>query len=132
MDYICLVYVDENRLASLPRAERDTLLAKTRDYRRTLLAEQHYQWGRWLPSARLATTLRHREGGLRLRDGAAVAGNEQLGLVVVLRARDLDQALRLAAGLPLARLGCVEVRPLSEPAPWGCREDTQGREAFVD
>ena len=68
MDYICLVYVDENRLASLPRAERDTLLAKTCDYRQALITEQHYQWGQWLPSARLATTLRHRDGGLRLRD----------------------------------------------------------------
>ncbi|HCK28037.1 MAG TPA: dehydrogenase, partial [Alcanivorax sp.] len=99
MDYICLVYVDENRLASLPRAERDTLLAKTCDYRQALITEQHYQWGQWLPSARLATTLRHRDGGLRLRDGAAVPGDRQLALVVLLRARDLDQALRLAAGL---------------------------------
>lgn len=132
MDYICLVYVDENRLASLPRAERDTLLAKTCDYRQALITEQHYQWGQWLPSARLATTLRHRDGGLRLRDGAAVPGDQQLGLVVLLRARDLDQALRLAAGLPLVRLGCVEVRPLSEPAPWSRQGDAQGREAFVD
>ena len=77
MDYICLVYVDENRLASLPRAERDTLLAKTCDYRQALITEQHYQWGQWLPSARLATTLRHRDGGLRLRDGAAVPGDQQ-------------------------------------------------------
>lgn len=132
MDYICLVYVDENRLASLPRGERDTLLTQTCDYRRTLLAERHYQWGQWLPSARLATTLRHRDGGLRLRDGAAVAGEEQLGLVLLLRARDLDQALRLAAGLPLVRLGCVEVRPLSEPAPWVRRGGAQGRDTFAD
>ncbi|HEX5678921.1 MAG TPA: YciI family protein [Alcanivorax sp.] len=124
MDYICLVYVDENRLASLPRGERDTLLARTCDYRRDLLAEQHYQWGRWLPSARLATTLRRRDGGLRLRDGAAIRGEEQLGLVVLLRARDLDQALTLAAGLPLVELGCVEVRPLSEQAPWVRQGDT--------
>ena len=87
MDYICLVYVDENRLASLPRAERDTLLAKTCDYRQALITEQHYQWGQWLPSARLATTLLHRDGGLRLRDGAAVPEDQQLGLVVLLRAR---------------------------------------------
>jgi len=132
MDYICLVYVDENRLASLPRGERDTLLAATCDYRRRLLTEQHYQWGQWLPSARLGTTLRHREGGLRLRDGAAVPGVEQLALVVLLRARDLDHALSLAAGLPLVRLGCVEVRPLSEPSPWARRSDVQGREVFVD
>ena len=85
MDYICLVYVDENRLASLPRAERDTLLAKTCDYRQALITEQHYQWGQWLPSARLATTLRHRDGGLRLRDGAAVPGDRQLALVVLLQ-----------------------------------------------
>lgn len=131
MDYICLVYVDENRLASLPRGERDTLLAKTCDYRRALLTEQHYQWGQWLPSARLATTLRHGDGGLRLHDGAAARGDEQLSLVVLLRARDLDQALRLAAGLPLVRLGCVEVRPLSELAPWVRERDAQGRETFV-
>ncbi len=118
MDYICLVYVDENRLASLPRRERDTLLAQTCEYRRGLLAAQHYQWGCWLPSARLATTLRRRDGGLRLRDCAAARGEEQLGLVVLLRAGDLDQALRLAADLPLVSLGCVEVRPLSEQAPW--------------
>jgi len=132
MDYICLVYVDENRLASLPRAERDTLLAKLRDYRQALISEQHYQWGRWLPSARLATTLRHRSGVPWPRDGAAVPGAEQLGLVVLLRARDLDQALRLAAGLPLVRLGCVEVRPLCEPAPWSRTGEVEGRDSFVD
>ena len=67
-----------------------------------------------------------------MRDGAAVPGDQQLGLVVLLRARDLDQALRLAAGLPLVRLGCVEVRPLSEPAPWGRQGNAQGRAPFAD
>ncbi len=131
MEYLCLVYVDENRLASLPRDERDTLLARTCGYRRDLLARHHYLWARWLPPARLATTVRRGDGSIRLRDSAAVPGDEQLGLVVLLRADDLDQALKLAAELPLVGLGCVEVRPLGESAPWGRQEGDQGRDAFA-
>ena len=80
--------------------------------------------------ARLQAQIQASGGGVDADGGALLY--LLIALVVLLRARDLDQALRLAAGLPLVRLGCVEVRPLSEPAPWSRQGDAQGREAFVD
>ncbi len=89
MEYLCLVYVDENRLASLPRDERDTLLARTCGYRRDLLARHHYVWARWLAAARLATTVRRGDGRIGLRGSAGVPGDEQWGVGVWRRADDM-------------------------------------------
>jgi hypothetical protein len=68
-----------------------------------------------LQSARTAMTVRHRNGKLSASDGPFAETKEQLGGFTLIDARDLNEALQLAARLPAARLGSVEVRPVLEP-----------------
>ncbi|WP_101675977.1 YciI family protein [Alloalcanivorax mobilis] len=111
MDYLCLIYLDEARLAALPRSELESLVSaigvwegRLRQHRQCLALHR-------LGPSRLATTVRARPP--RLHDGPCAGEREQLSVVALIRAPDLDQALQLAAALPLGALGGVEVRPLA-------------------
>lgn len=59
-----------------------------------------------------AVLVRVREGRLSTTDGPFVETKEQLGGFILIEARDMNEAIRLAAGIPLARLGTIEVRPI--------------------
>ena len=63
-----------------------------------------------------ATTVRVRQGNVSTTDGPYAETKEQLGGYYVIEARDLNEAIRVAARIPGARLGCVEVRPIAEDA----------------
>ena len=93
-------------------------------------AEQHYQdytvfteairrsghyigCNRLLPPA-TATTVRVRRGKVTTTDGPFVETKEQLGGYYLIEARDLNEAIQLAARIPGAQIGCVEVRPVAE------------------
>jgi hypothetical protein len=67
-----------------------------------------------------AITVQVRDGKMSTTDGPFMETREMLGGLVVIEARDLNEALRIAAGMPHARLGHVEVRPaidFSKPRP---------------
>ena len=61
-----------------------------------------------------ATSVRVREGEQLLTDGPFIETKEHLGGYYVIEARDLAEAVRVASGIPGARIGCVEVRPIAE------------------
>jgi hypothetical protein len=63
-----------------------------------------------------ATTLQIRNGKLSTTDGPFAETKEQLGGFILIEARDLNEALRLAARIPMARLAKIEVRPILELA----------------
>ena len=68
---------------------------------------------RLLPPA-AATTVRVRNGKVSTTDGPWVETKEQLGGYYVIEARDLNEAIQVAAKIPGASIGCVEVRPIAE------------------
>jgi hypothetical protein len=68
---------------------------------------------RLLPAAS-ATTVRVRNGNVSTTDGPYAETKEQLGGYFVIEARDLNEAIRVAAKIPGAKIGCVEVRPIAE------------------
>ena len=70
-----------------------------------------------------STTLRTGNGRLTTTDGPFAETKEQLGGFILIEARDLNDAIRLAAKIPPARLGCVEVRPVKEQ---GCASQDGG------
>ena len=116
MKYLCLVYEEEAKVAALPGHE----LAAITDEDRDELAE--LQGGNCLASARLqpaemAATVRVRNGSLFVSDGPIVRTKEQLGGFHLIDARDLNDAIRIVAKMPRARLGWIEVRPLKECEP---------------
>lgn len=112
MRYACLVYLDEAKLDALTDAERDRLRRDSVSCEDDLRRSGHLLAAESLRSVRAATTLRVRDGRPLMLDGPAARTGEQLARVLVVEARDLNEALRLAAKHPSSSLGSVEVRPI--------------------
>jgi hypothetical protein len=117
MKYLCLVYQEEEAIDALPEREYDAIVDEALDYREELRRSGHYILSSPLQSVRTATTIRVRRGKVTITDGPFAETREQLGGFYLIEARDLNDAIRVAAKLPPARLGCIEVRPLKEFAP---------------
>jgi hypothetical protein len=115
--YLCLVYIDEKTLDALPKAELDALIDESLDYDEVLRQGGHYVASNALQSVQTATTVRVRNGKVSTTDGPFAETKEQLGGFILIEARDLNEALRLAAKIPVARLGSLEVRPVMELKP---------------
>ena len=114
MRYLCLVYYDEKKLDALSKREYDLLVDEVVSYREALRNSGHYIASDALEPVDTAVTLRVRNGQLSTIDGPFAETKEQLGGFLLIEARDLNEAIRVAAKLPPMRLGCVEVRPVGE------------------
>jgi hypothetical protein len=110
--YLCLVYAEESRIAALPRNEWDALVVENLDLCEALRDSGHFVSAAPLDSVRSAATVRVRNGKLSTTDGPFAETKEQLGGYYLIEARDLNEAIQLAARIPGARHGSVEVRRL--------------------
>lgn len=111
MKYLCLVYSEEDRLHSLRDSPEDT---ECQAY-----ADSVAQSGRMVAAEALepvssATTVRLRGGKVAITDGPFAETKEQLAGFYLLDAQNLDEALEIAVGIPAARVGSVEVRPVRQ------------------
>lgn len=111
MKYLCLVYSDEAMLHALPDSPRDeeclAYAESVQESGRMIAAEA-------LQSVQTATTVRVRDGKTSMTDGPFAETKEQLAGFYLVDARDLNEALQIAAKIPAARVGSVEVRPIRE------------------
>jgi hypothetical protein len=114
LKYLCLIYQDEQILKSMPPSEYDALVAETLDYDDELRQRGHYLYSNALEYVETATSIRVRGEKLSITDGPFVETKEQLGGYILIEARDLNEAIRVAAKMPPARIGGVEVRPIAE------------------
>jgi hypothetical protein len=105
MKYLCLVYLDEDRLDELP--DEDCVA-----YDSAIRASGHCLASEALQSVRTATTVRVRNGNVSITDGPFAETKEQLAGFYMIEARNLDEAIELAAGIPPACVGSIEVRPI--------------------
>lgn len=105
MKYLCLVYLDENRLNELPDEECVA-------YDRLIRASGHCLASEALQSVHTATTVRVRQGKLAVTDGPFAETKEQLAGFYMIEAQDLNEAIQVAARNPPARVGSIEVRPI--------------------
>jgi hypothetical protein len=117
MKYLCLIYFEEAKLGALSPSEHEALVREALAYDEELRKNGHYIVSDALQSVRMATTLRARNGRVAMTDGPFAETREQLGGFILIEARDLNEAIRVAAQIPPARLGCVEVRPIQELEP---------------
>jgi hypothetical protein len=116
MRYLCLVYYDEKKLDALSTSEYDALVAEALAYREVLRKSGHYVISDGLQPVRTATTIRIQSGKVSVTDGPFAETKEQLGGFMLIEARDLNDAVRVASQIPPVRLGCIEIRPLRELA----------------
>jgi hypothetical protein len=111
MKYVCLIYQDEVALQKTPKEEMVKIYA---DYKSS--AEEMQKSGKLLSSHGLspttaATTVRVRNGKTLMTDGPFAETKEQLGGIYLIEAIDLNDAIRVAAKIPTARWGSIEIRP---------------------
>ncbi len=117
MKYLCLVYQEEAKVEALPADEYDAIVRDLLAYREELRQSGHHIASSPLQPAATATTVRVRNGKLCVTDGPFAETREQLGGFYLIEARDLNDAIRVAAKMPPARLGSIEVRPVRDPDP---------------
>jgi hypothetical protein len=98
----------------MPRAEYDALVAEHLAYDDELRRSGHFVVGEALEHVNTATTVRVRNGRVSATDGPFAETKEQLGGIILVDARDLNDAIKVATGIPSARVGCIEVRPVND------------------
>src|SRR5262249_10325069 len=124
MKYLCIVYTEEAKLAALSDHEFEQLDADSLAYDKEMREGGDFLAAQALQSVQTATTLRVRKNKLSATDGPFAETKEQLCGFVLIQAKDLNEAIRVASKIPSARVGSVEVRPVRELAdkePWDKR-----------
>lgn len=112
MHYLILIADNEKQWERLSEQEMGRVIGEFQAYSAELKASGHYVTGHQLHPTSAATTLRSRNGKLETIDGPFAETKEQLGGFYLIEAKDLDEALALAARCPGVRYGSVEVRPI--------------------
>lgn len=114
MKFMCMAYEEESTLNELSKEEWHALRQETLDY-----VDELRQSGRLiathpLRSATTASTLRVRNDEVLVTDGPFAEAKEHIGGYFLIEAKDREEALRIAAKWPSARIGSIEVRPVEE------------------
>lgn len=111
MKYACLVYCEPDALSSLSADQKDALDKDSMAYDEKLMREGRFIAASALQSVATASTIRVRDGRMSMTDGPFAETKEILAGFIFIEAADMDEARRIAAGIPMARHGSVEVRP---------------------
>lgn len=115
MKYLCIICAEtlmEYMTESDAAAHYDEYAAFTQDIKRS----GHFLSANRLKPVDSATTVRVREGKVSVTDGPFAETKEQFGGYYLIEAKDMDDAIQVAARIPGARYGCVELRPIAEDA----------------
>lgn len=114
MKFLCLVYFKPETLDALSPSEKATLTRDSMDYDGELSERKCYITSQALEPVRNARTVRVRQGKASVTDGPFAETKEVVGGFILIDAAGMDEALEIAAGIPLAKLGSIEVRPVME------------------
>jgi hypothetical protein len=115
MKYLCLICA-EKVMEQMTPADAEAHFEEYRDFTRGIRDSGHYVGCNRLLPPDAATTIRVRNGKVSATDGPYAETKEQLGGYYVIEARDLNEAITVAARIPGAAIGCVEIRPIAEDA----------------
>jgi hypothetical protein len=111
MRYMLLVYLDEN---CLTESERELCYVDSAKLAQDLSASGHYLDASPLHPTSTATSVRMRDGKPLVTDGPFAETREQLGGYFMIDAKNLDEAIRIAERIPVAKVGTIEIRPVME------------------
>jgi hypothetical protein len=116
MKYMLLIYHEEQAWGHLSEQEQQKMYADYRQFTQAIMASGHHLAGSELHPSSTATSVRVRDGEQLATDGPFAETKEQLGGYHLIEAGNLDEAIGIAARIPSARIGTIEVRPVSEAA----------------
>ena len=114
MKYLMLIYQNEKQWAAHTEAETQKIYQEYGQLRQELLASGNFLGGSQLHPIATASSVRVRDGKPLVTDGPFAEAHEQLGGYFLIEAKNLDEALAIAARIPSAREGTIEVRPIVE------------------
>ena len=114
MQYLLMIYQNEAESGKLDAAARKNLTAEYGAYTQSIIQSGHFKAGDGLQPTTTATTVRVRDGKTLTTDGPFAETREQLGGYFLVDARDLDEAMSIAARIPGSRFGTIEIRPVVE------------------
>ena len=117
MKYLLLIYENEGNWAGLSEAEQGQIFQEYMTYTGDIHKSGNYLGGEALQPIATATSVRVRDDKTLSTDGPFAETREQLGGYYLVEAQDLDEAIALAARIPAARTGTVEVRPIMPTPP---------------
>ena len=112
MKYLSLIYQDESIRQKLPKAEFEKIHSEYPAFTDDLKKSGRLLGNHGLQPTQAATTVRVRDGKITTTDGPFAETKEQLGGYYLIEARDLIDAIQVAAKIPSARFGSIEVRPV--------------------
>src|SRR5262249_44729773 len=114
MKYMLLIHTDEQAWRGLSDPERQRIYGEYRQFIQQIQSAGQHLAGSQLQPTSLATPVRVRNGKRLVTDGPFAETREQLAGYFLVEAKDLDEALAIAARIPSARDGAIEVRPVVE------------------
>jgi hypothetical protein len=117
MQYLLMIYRSEAELGKMTDADRQKMSTDYGAFTQSIIQSGHFKAGDGLQPSTTATTVRVREGKILTTDGPFAETREQLGGYYLVEAKDLDAAIGLAARIPGAKDGSIEVRPIMIYSP---------------
>ena len=115
MKFLCLICA-EKVMEQMDEAAAEKHYREYAEFTGAIRKSGHFLGGNRLLPPGTAATVRVRQGRVTATDGPFAETKEQLGGYYLIEAADLNEAIQVAARIPGARTGCVEVRPLAEDA----------------
>ncbi|MDX3966631.1 YciI family protein [Bradyrhizobium sp. PUT101] len=112
MQYLLMIYQNEVEYAKNDAATSQKMLAEYQAFTQSIIQSGNFKAGDRLQPTTTATTVRVREGKTLATDGPFAETREQLGGYYLIEAKDLNAAIEIAARIPSARIGSIEVRPI--------------------
>ena len=117
MQYLLMIYSNEAEYAKLDAATSQKVLGEYQAFTQSIIQSGNFKAGDRLQPVSTATTVRVKDGKTLTTDGPFAETREQLGGYYLVEARDLDEATKLAARIPGAQVGSIEVRPVMQLPP---------------
>ncbi len=114
MKFMLLVYNDDTLVDTLPHGHADAMMRDCLSHADELRREGRLIESQMLESASSAKSVRIRNGQVKAIDGPFAETKEVLGGFNLIEAKDMDEAVEIAAQFPWARTGCVEIRPVRD------------------
>ena len=112
MQYLLMIYQNEAEYAKIDAATGEKMLSEYQTFTQSIIQSGNFKAGDRLQPTTTATTVRVRDGKTLTTDGPFAETREQLGGYYMVDAKDLDSAIAIAARIPGARTGSIEVRPI--------------------
>ena len=117
VQYLLMIYANEQEMTALGQAALSAMTNEYAEFTKSIVQAGHFKAGDRLKPVSTASTVRIRNGKTLVTDGPFAETREQLGGYYLVEAKNLDEALAIAARIPSAKLGSIEVRPIWTMGP---------------